>query len=678
MNNQSSGGSSSKSSTQVLPYQTPRLRDHYNLGKKLGQGQFGTTYHCTEKATGIEYACKSIPKRKLLCQEDYDDVWREIQIMHHLSEQANVVRIKGTYEDNVFVHLVMELCGGGELFDRIVQKGHYSEKKAAQLMKTVVGVVEACHSLGVMHRDLKPENFLFDTPDEDAKLKATDFGLSVFYKPETDNRIFKQILKGKIDFESEPWPQISDSAKDLIRKMLQRDPRSRITAHEVLCHPWIVDDKVAPDKPLGSAVLSRLKQFSAMNKLKKMALRVIAERLSEEEIGGLRQLFKMIDTDNSGTITFEELKQGLKRVGSELMESEIKALMNAADIDNSGTIDYGEFLAATLHLNKMEREENLIAAFSFFDKDGSGYITTDELQQACKDFGLRDVHLDDMIREIDIDNDGRIDYGEFATMMRKGNAGRGGRTMRGNLNFNLAEALQGKAGDNETPESNQATERTETQSSFQSSIPHSTMAALSFCSSLAPNLSVNQNPASIYLPKTNVSFLSHSLSSLKLSPKQAALSFVPKSSETEAAPSLTETETENPDPEKEPAVETAEPKREEVFAVVMVGSRQYIVHPGRFIYTQRLKGANVNDKITLNKVLLVGTKTSAYIGKPIVSNAVVHAIVEEQTLDKKVIVFKYKKKKNYRRNIGHRQPITRIRITSITGYENSPAATLPS
>lgn len=75
-----------------------------------------------------------------------------------------------------------------------------------------------------------------------------------------------------------------------------------------------------------------------------------------------------------------------------------------ADIDNSGTIDYGEFLAATLHLNKMEREENLIAAFSFFDKDSSGYITIDELQQACKDFGLGDVHLDDMIKEIDQDN----------------------------------------------------------------------------------------------------------------------------------------------------------------------------------------------------------------------------------------------------------------------------------
>lgn len=412
--------------------------------------------------------------------------------MHHLSEHSNVVRIKGTYEDNVFVHIVMELCAGGELFDRIVQKGHYSERKAAGLIKTIVGVVEACHSLGVMHRDLKPENFLFDSADEDAKLKATDFGLSIFYKPgqyfsdvvgspyyvapevlhkyygpeidvwsagvilyillsgappfwaETDTGIFRQILKGKLDFESDPWPLISESAKDLIQKMLCRDPRKRISAHEVLCHPWIVDDRVAPDKPLDSAVLSRLKQFSAMNKLKKMALRVIAERLSEEEIGGLKQLFKMIDTDNSGTITFEELKAGLKRVGSELMESEIKALMDAADIDKSGTIDYGEFIAATLHMNKMEKEENLLAAFSFFDKDGSGYLTIDELQQACKDFGLGEINLDEMIKEIDQDNDGRIDYGEFATMMREGDTTIGSRTMRGNLNFNLADAFAGK------------------------------------------------------------------------------------------------------------------------------------------------------------------------------------------------------------------------------------------
>ncbi|KAJ0085738.1 hypothetical protein Patl1_07821 [Pistacia atlantica] len=83
-------------------------------------------------------------------------------------------------------------------------------------------------------------------------------------------------------------------------------------------------------------------------------------------------------------------------------------------------------------------------------------------------------------------------------------------------------------------------------------------------------------------------------------------------------------------------------------------------------------------QIVLSKVLLVGTKTTTYIGKPVVTNAAVHAVVEEQGLNPKVIVFKYKKKKNYRRNIGHRQPNTRIRITGITGYEDYPAVTLDS
>ncbi|PKU84357.1 Calcium-dependent protein kinase SK5 [Dendrobium catenatum] len=442
---------SSSKSASVLPYKTSNIRDHYKVGRKLGQGQFGTTFLCVDKSDGKKYACKSIPKRKLLCREDYEDVWREIQIMHHLSEHPHVVRIKGTYEDTLFVHLVMELCGGGELFDRIIQKGHYSERKAVQLIKTMAGVVEACHSLGVMHRDLKPENFLFSSTDEDAPLKATDFGLSAFYKPAG---IFKQILEGPLDFESEPWPSISDSAKELIKNMLNRDPKLRFTAHQVLCeylnehlcHPWIVDDTVAPDRPLDSAVVSRLKHFSAMNKLKKLALRVIAERLSEEEIGGLKELFKMIDTDNSGTITFDELKDGLRRFGAELTEHEIQALMDAADIDNSGTIDYGEFLAATLHLNKLEREENLVSAFSYFDKDGSGYITIDELSQACKDFGLIDAHLDEMIKEIDQNNDGQIDYAEFVTMMRKGNGAVGRRTMTSSLCFHLGDAF--RAADN--------------------------------------------------------------------------------------------------------------------------------------------------------------------------------------------------------------------------------------
>ncbi|KAI3442368.1 uncharacterized protein J3R85_001101 [Psidium guajava] len=469
----------------VLGHKTANIRDLYTLGRKLGQGQFGITYLCTENATGMDYACKSITKRKLISREDVEDVRREIQIMHHLAGQKNIVMIKGAYEDPLYVHIVMELCSGGELFDRIIQRGHYSERKAAELTKIIVGVVEACHSLGVMHRDLKPENFLLVNKDDDFSLKAIDFGLSVFFKPgqiftdvvgspyyvapevllkhygpaadvwtagvilyillsgvppfwaETQQGIFDAVLKGHIDFDSDPWPLISDSAKDLIRKMLCCRPSNRLTAHEVLCHPWICENGVAPDRALDPAVLSRLKHFSAMNKLKKMALRVIAESLSEEEIAGLKEMFKAMDTDNSGAITFDELKAGLRRYGSTMKDTEIRDLMDAADVDNSGTIDYGEFIAATIHLNKFEREEHLIAAFQYFDKDGSGYITVDELQHACAEHNITDVLIEDIIREVDQDNDGRIDYGEFVAMMQKGNAGIGRRTTTNSLNISM-------------------------------------------------------------------------------------------------------------------------------------------------------------------------------------------------------------------------------------------------
>lgn len=156
------------------------IRQFYTLGKELGRGQFGITYLCTENSTGHTYACKSILKRKLVNKQDREDIKREINIMQHLSGQQNIVEFRGAYEDRQSVHLVMELCSGGELFDKIIAKGHYTEKAAAALCRAIVNVVHHCHFMGVMHRDLKPENFLLSSKDENAMLKATDFGLSVF------------------------------------------------------------------------------------------------------------------------------------------------------------------------------------------------------------------------------------------------------------------------------------------------------------------------------------------------------------------------------------------------------------------------------------------------------------------------------------------------------------------
>ncbi|XVF27867.1 hypothetical protein REPUB_Repub14bG0146200 [Reevesia pubescens] len=445
------------------------IKQYYTLGNELGRGQFGITYLCIENSTGNTYACKSILKRKLRNKLDREDIKKEIQIMQHLSGQPNIVEFRGAYEDRQSVHLVMELCAGGELFDKIIAQGHYSERGAAAMFRSVVNVVHTCHFMAVMHRDLKPENFLLSSKDEGAMLKATDFGLSVFIEEgklyrnivgsayyvapevlkrsygkeidiwsagvilyillsgvppfwaETEKGIFDAIAEGKLDFESQPWPSISESAKDLVRKMLTMDPKKRLTAAQVFEHPWMREGGEASDRPIDTTVLSRLKQFRAMNKLKKLALKVIAENLSEEEIKGLKTMFTNIDTDKSGTITYEELKTGLARLGSKLSEAEVVQLMEAADADGNGTIDYIEFIAASMHIYRLEKDEHLYKAFQYFDKDNSGFITKDELESAMKEYGMGDeASISEVISEVDTDNDGRIDYEEFCAMMRSG------------------------------------------------------------------------------------------------------------------------------------------------------------------------------------------------------------------------------------------------------------------
>ncbi|XP_022769241.1 calcium-dependent protein kinase 29 isoform X2 [Durio zibethinus] len=413
----SNAPSSSHSETILLkPYVD--VTTIYDLDKELGRGQFGITSLCTEKATGRKYACKSISRRKLNTDKDVEDVRREILILQHLTGQPNIVEFKGAYEDSRNIHLVMELCSGGELFDRIIAKGTYSERQAASICRQIVNVVHACHFMGVMHRDLKPENFLLVSKEENSPIKATDFGLSVFIE---EGRMYRDLV---------------GSAYYVAPEVLQRKYGKEIDVwsagvilYILLCgvppfwgeHPWLKEGGDASDKPLDSAVLSRLKQFRVMNKLKKLALKVIAESLSSEEIKGLTQMFKNIDTDGSGTITLEELRDGLARLGSKLTETEIKQLMDAADVDKSGSIDYIEFVTATMHRHRLESEENIKQAFKFFDKDSSGFITRDELRQAMTEYGMGDeATIDEVIEDVDTDGDGRINYEEFVAMMKRG------------------------------------------------------------------------------------------------------------------------------------------------------------------------------------------------------------------------------------------------------------------
>lgn len=448
----------------------PDIEATYELGRELGRGEFGVTYLSTDKATGDVYACKSISKKKLRTRVDIEDVRREVEIMKHLPKHPNIVTLKDTYEDDNAVHIVMELCEGGELFDRIVARGHYTERAAAAVTRTIVEVIQMCHKHGVMHRDLKPENFLFENKKETAPLKAIDFGLSVFFKPgerfneivgspyymapevlkrdygpevdvwsagvilyillcgvppfwaETEQGVAQAIIRSVVNFKRDPWPKVSDNAKDLVKKMLNPDPSKRLTAQEVLDHPWIQNAKKAPNVSLGETVKARLKQFSMMNKLKKRALRVIAEHLTVDEVAGIKEGFQLMDIGNKGKIDVNELRVGLQKLGHQIPESDVQILMDVGDVDKDGFLDYGEFVAISVHLRKMANEEHLKKAFEFFDKNQNGYIEIEELREALDDeieTNSEEV-INAIMQDVDTDKDGRISYDEFSTMMKAG------------------------------------------------------------------------------------------------------------------------------------------------------------------------------------------------------------------------------------------------------------------
>ncbi|KAL2557890.1 Calcium-dependent protein kinase 13 [Forsythia ovata] len=464
----SGAGNTKKAITVLSNVEKESIEEKYLVDRELGRGEFGVTYLCIDRDTRELLACKSISKRKLRTAVDVEDVRREVAIMKHLPKNSSIVSLKEACEDENAVHLVMELCEGGELFDRIVARGHYNERAAAAVTRTIVEVVQLCHKHGVIHRDLKPENFLFANKKENSPLKAIDFGLSIFFKPgekfseivgspyymapevlkrnygpeidiwsagvilyillcgvppfwaESEQGVAQAIIRGKIDFEREPWPSISESAKNLVRQMLEPDPKLRLTAKQNI--HWLQNAKKNSNVPLGDVVKSRLKQFSLMNRFKRKALRVIADFLSNEEVEGIKEMFAKIDTDNDGIVSTEELKVGLQKFNSQLAESEVQMLIEAVDTNGKGTLDYGEFLAISLHMQRMANDEHLHNAFSYFDKDCNGYIEPDELRDALMEDGADDCTdvANDIFQEVDTDKDGRISYDEFVAMMKTG------------------------------------------------------------------------------------------------------------------------------------------------------------------------------------------------------------------------------------------------------------------
>jgi calcium/calmodulin-dependent protein kinase I len=230
-------------------------------------------------------------------------------------KHANIVQLLDVFEDKTFKYLVMELVTGGELFDRIVEKGSYTERDASHLIRQVLEAVDYMHDKGIVHRDLKPENLLYYSAAEDSKIMISDFGLSKTeesgamatacgtpgyvapevlaqqpydkevdvwsigviayillcgYPPfydENDSELFRQILKAEYEFDSPYWDDISESAKDFIRNLMCKDVKKRFTCKQALAHSWI-SGNAASSKDIHASVSAQMKKNFAKSRWK--------------------------------------------------------------------------------------------------------------------------------------------------------------------------------------------------------------------------------------------------------------------------------------------------------------------------------------------------------------------------------------------------------------------------
>ena len=369
----------------------------------------------------------------------------------------------------------MEYCSGGELLERIIEKSHFTEVEAKKIMKKVLSAIMYLHEKKICHRDLKPENFLFSHPGEDAEIKLIDFGLSrkfgdadgkymstvvgtphyvapevldgkytercdywsmgvmVYillsgtppFKGENNVEVFKSVKKGVFAFNDSAWKVVSAEAKDFITKLLVVDSKKRLTGEQAMEHDWLKgspeeEQRNAATTALDPEMFKLLKNFRGTAKLRKEALRVMVNMMTENEIKSMKESFKILDKDNTGVVTLQQLRKVMTDMGFKDIEKEIKNIMTTMDVHEGEGINYSDFLSATLDSKVYLTRERLWAAFKYFDVNDSNVITWENLREAMARGGRKipESELKAMIHEFDQTNDGKISFEEFVNMMR--------------------------------------------------------------------------------------------------------------------------------------------------------------------------------------------------------------------------------------------------------------------
>ena len=455
------------SKENIIKINTAPLFHFYKIEGDLGSGSFGQVKKVLNIKLKEHRAMKIVSKKSKYSKN-------EIEILKKISH-PNIINIYEIFEDTKKYYIMYELIEGGELFDAITTQGYFSEKDACVVMKQILQAVNYLHTMHIVHRDLKPENIMMVTKSK-FEVKIIDFGTAKQIKPKqkinefigtcyyiapevldecydekcdiwscgvimyillggyppfngnSNSEIYTHIKNSRPSFIEDEWKGISEDAIELIKAMLRKNPSTRITAEQALNYPWFKlyakQSEIEQNKNINKQMnqemqmnaITKMKNFVKENRLKQAVLQFISTQFNlQREEEKLRDIFKHFDQDKKGMITKDIFKKELtKHYGFNDAQYLTEKLFGKLDLDGSGEISYNEFLTSLMDDMQVVTLDRLDKAFRLFDKDGNGKLSIEEIMHV---FGGNGNAWKQVIQEIDINNDGEVDFEEFKTLM---------------------------------------------------------------------------------------------------------------------------------------------------------------------------------------------------------------------------------------------------------------------
>lgn len=375
-----------------------KIEDAYEFDAvEVGSAAFSSFSKAREKGTDNWRSIKAITKSSAVDLEQLRrDIFESPRLQH-----AHVAKVHEVFEDRRSLYLVMELCVGGELLDRILMDHSLSEARAAQLVQQVLSALGYAHGKGMYHRDLCPENIVFEDTRDNSPLKVYGFGCASRFTPSTvwtnssgvlycapellGNGVWDEtqcagdiwsagviafvLLCGFAPFQrgASAGPALwrnhvrfkSHEAASFLEMLLQENPEVRPMAAQALQHPWLIRNRKGHDRfsPEHPEVLERLKEFRRETRLRHAENAVLVRQQLENVLLQMKELFTMLDVNRSGTLTTVEVREGLSEADIEV-PPELETVLRTAELEQNAVITYTEFISAMMEHSMHQLRRN--------------------------------------------------------------------------------------------------------------------------------------------------------------------------------------------------------------------------------------------------------------------------------------------------------------------------------